>query len=193
MSKKTKQAVDIYEAAFKKHSPCYFRSVRQILQHQKKEDVERFIEALSFGSFKTIFFSQRQDFKDRTENDLDQMREAIETIKKLRGFIDAGHVIFQITGLENAQHMLEYQVGTTSPLKTGGMRSKLRSDELQALILLRNKFSDMFPSLAHQYLRNNLLFQLGEALLAKTLPGSLNKMLEKYHSDTTSALSEIKL
>lgn len=193
MSNKTGHSVDVYEAAFEKHSPRYFKSVREILQKQKNEDVERFIEALSFGSFKNIFYSQRQDFSDRTEEDLDQMRQAIKTIKKLREFIDAGHVIFQITGLENAQHMLEYQVGTTSPLKTGGRRSQLRSDELQALILLRNKFSDIFPSLSHQYSRDNLLFQLGEALLAKTLPRSLNKMLEKYHSDTTSALSEIKL
>jgi hypothetical protein len=193
VSKKTKQAVDIYEAAFEKHAPCYFRSVRQILQHQKKEDVDRFIEALSFGSFKTIFFSQRQDFKDRTEKHLDQMREAIKTIKKLREFIGAGHVILQITGLENAQHMLEYQVGTTSPLKTGGRRSQLRSDELEALILLRNKFSIVFPRLSHEYSQNNLLFQLGVALLAKSLPRSLNKMLEKYQSGTASALSKIKL
>jgi len=193
VSSKSKRSVDIFEAAFKKYSPSYFRSVREILQNQKKEDVRHFIEALSFGSFKTIFYSQRQDLSDRTEEDLDQMRQAIKTIKKLRRFIEAGHVILQITGLENAQHMLEYQVGTTSPLKTGGRRSQLRSDELQALILLRNKFSDVFPSLSHKYSRDNLLFQLGETLLAKPLPRSLNNMLEKYQSATTGALSEIKL
>lgn len=193
MSKKTEQSVDDYEAAFEKHSPRYFKSVRDILQKQKDEDVERFIQALSFGSFKTIFFSQRHDFSDRSEKDLDQMRLAIKTIKQLREFIAAGYVTFQITGLENAQHMLEYQVGTTSPLKTGGRRSQLRSDELQALILLRNKFSDIFPSLSNQYSRDNLLFQLGEALLVKPLPRSLNNMLDKYQSDTTSALSKISL
>jgi len=193
VSKKTKQSVDVYESAFQKHAPRYFRSVRQILQHQKKEDVERFIEALSIGSFKTIFFSQRHDFSDRSEKDLNQMRQAIKVIKQLREFVDAGYVSVKISGLENAQHMLEYQVGTTSPLKTGGMRSQLRSDDLQALILLRNKFSIVFPNLSHQYTRNNLLFQLGEALLVKSLPRSLNNMLEKYQSDTTSALSKISL
>ena len=193
MSKNTKRSFDVYETAFKKHAPRYFRSVREILQKQKDEDVERFIEALSVGSFKTIFYSQRQDFNDRSEKELDQMRQAIKVIKQLREFIDSGHVILQISGLENAQHMLEYQVGTTSPLKTGGMRSQLRSDELKALILLRNKFSDVFPRLSHQYIRNNLLWELGKALLDKELPNSVNKMLEKYQSATTNALSKITL
>jgi len=63
--------------------------------------------------------------------------------------------------------------------------------DLMHLSLLRSHFQYFFPNHAPHFKRENLLYQLGAALLEKPIPVSVNQMLDKYE-DFSQLLEQCK-
>jgi len=67
-------------------------------------------------------------------------------------------------------------------LNTGGKRSALNLTDLFELIKLQQGFSSCFPDRSARFRGDNLIVRLGEKLIGKPIPKSIDKMCEKLDS-----------
>lgn len=89
--------------------------------------------------------------------------------------IDLKALAYQIRLVEDA--ILRRDV-----LKTGGKTSNLGFGDVMKLYYLRKYFIEFYPDLSGQYVKNNVLYQLGNEVIGKSPPNKIGKLLEKYET-----------
>ena len=155
---------------------------RHVLRYQNQTVVDEFIEAFKKTPLLFGYYFCSSDDKPVPKRTFEQEKTAFLAIIQILESIDNGVIDYpeDIEGLQGALTELAYTIGTYVPLKTGGRRSNLASAELCFLSLLRSYFQYFFPTKSSNFIRGNLLHQLGAALLDKPIPDSVNQMLDKY-------------
>ena len=148
--------------------------VRAILQHQPSEQVEEFLSACEG----CLPFESAQDFSYRTSSDpvMVRIKGDIKALKNLR---DKHPTALPRELLDSRIEEFELFLGVNDALNTGGKPTTLTAADLATLENLRKFFAKFFPALSSDYGRGNILLQLGEALIEKPIPRSIESMLHK--------------
>mgnify|MGYP000930429783 CR=1 FL=1 len=167
---------DIQKTISKNESE-YYKKIRSILSKQDKVAVSKFINLLKSNPYFWVVFVGKS--KPEKTDHLAQMRKALSSLEKVMDHVDSGIIDSPIEGLSEAKEYLAYCLVTNQPLKTGGRRSQLSSNDLLHLYILRQVFRKCFPRLSGNFVRNNILSSLGEDLLDKPLPKSINEMIKE--------------
>jgi len=155
---------------------------RHVLRYQNQTVVDEFIEAFKKTPLLFGYYFRSSDDKPVPKRTFEQEKAAFLAIIQVLESIDNGVIDYpvDVDDLQGALRDMAFMIGTHAPLKTGGRRSKLASEELCFLSLLRSYFQYFFPTKSSNFIRGNLLHQLGVALLDKSIPDSVNQMLDKY-------------
>jgi len=166
---------------------------RYVLRYQDPDVVTQFIEAFKKTPLLLGYYFRLPDDQQVPKRAFEQEKGAFLAIIHVLESIDSGVIDYpvDIEGLQSALREMAYAIGTHKPLKTGGRRSNLEPIDLAHLSLLRSYFQAFFPNHAPHFKRENLLYQLGAALLEKPIPVSVNQMLDKYE-DFSQLLEQCK-
>jgi hypothetical protein len=173
---KIKQKAE-FDRKVKAKRQAFLETVNSVLSHQNEEQKQDFIEG--------VFNDPRLDFafypmiKGR-DIDVESQKSALSAAKKLKLYVDSGVVHAPIKYLEEAIHILKFEIACDEALNTGGDRSQLTSHDLMVLGLLQKHYAKNFPKKPSHYKRANLLYKLGSELIDKSIPDSVNRLLQKY-------------
>ena len=169
----------------------FINTVRGILRKQNQARVEQFIQQLTSTYLPGTPFVKRQTEDDKQH--IKHKKDAIKHIERLERFIKNGVIGYRIEGLAEAKRDLKLDIKVMSALNTGGRRSDLTLGDLKDLYKLREAFRNCFHNLSDKYQRHSLLYEMGRALVGKTLPKSIEKILEKPEKALTSYYRELGL
>lgn len=159
---------------------------KAILQHRKQSEVDEFYSLMK----KSIFFDGCLDTLKSLDKsyylspeEQSKYEKALSAITYLIDFqIEESVEVFKdFSTVEAAGLRIKLKLLDNFIFNTGGNRGFLTRLDLYRLRKLRRIFKKAFPNSSHVYKRNNLLTKIGEVLLEKTIPKSIEKQMNKYN------------
>ena len=166
-----------FDRKVKAKRQTFLEAINSQLKNQKEEQVQSFKKDV-FDDF--LLSSAFYPLVKGRDVDVESKISALNAAKKLKLYVDSGVVHAPIKYLEEAMRILKFEIACDEALNTGGGRSQLTSHDLMILGLLQKHYAKNFPKKPSHYKRANLLYKLGSELIEKSIPPSVNRMLEKY-------------
>ena len=153
----------------------FVEDARVILQHQSQLTVERFLVSVQ-QLFPLPDDLGGDSFLNADDDDIKQIKKdkkALEKfVQKHPNCLPNAIVDWRIDNFERI-------LGRNDLLNTKGRPTQLTFRDLLSLHMLREIFRIGFPELRSEYRGGTLLKQLGEVLIDKPLPKSIEQMLKK--------------
>ena len=156
---------------------AFLDAINAKLKNQKEEQKQSFIKDI-FGDF--LLDSAFYPLAKGRDIDIESKISALNAAKKLKLYVDSGVVHTPIKYLEEAMRTLKFEIACDEALNTGGGRSQLNPHDLMVLGLLQKHYAKNFPKNPSHYKRANLLYKLGSELIDKSIPDSVDRLLQKY-------------
>ena len=97
----------------------------------------------------------------------------MQTVRKVDG------LCLDINTLQNYIAIIEDSIKANNVLNTGGKPTNINDQELVALIRLKNAYTVSFPKNSNRYTPGNLLHQLGECLIEKSISRKIHISIDK--------------
>lgn len=163
---------------------------RLVLQHQDGAKVDCFIDACKLLASEEL---PDADLEYLPEKKIKPYEATLKHLQKIK-VLDCN--IIDAVVLDKAIKQAEYRLSLNEVLKTHGAPSGLSYGDVYRLTYLKIKFAEFLPGLSANFVKGNVLYQLGESLIEKNMPETAtrftnNLLLHLLRTQTKSTRAKI--
>jgi hypothetical protein len=154
-----------------------------------------YIEALSGGVPKKLAARSAEEyqlkfyinfpptyFKKSTDLGIREQKKALKylyVLQEMQTVRNVDGLCLDLNTVQNSIDFIEDSIKSNEVLNTGGKPTSINDQELLTLVRLKHLYTISFPKNSTRYTPGNLLHQLGECLVEKSIPRKIDTLIDK--------------